>query len=216
MTTNQETGGVLREEILVDARKNGEEIIARARNEAETLLARAAAEADRVKQEQVDRARAEAARRTELILATVPVEAGRLRAGRIESLLSSVHEEACQRLLDRVGFDYREAIITLASHAIDRMEGAAFVVKLAEMDRDVLGDGLAEAIERRVGRPVNVAVSMEGGRSGDGVVVTDKESRQVWDNSLIKRLERLWPQMRHRVAVEAAFVRKTGSGGGAL
>ncbi len=77
-----------------EARRESEEIVSRARQDAEDLLAAAAVEASRVREEQLDRARAEAARRRELILATVPVETGRLRVVRIESLLESVHEEA--------------------------------------------------------------------------------------------------------------------------
>ena len=116
MTTNADSAGILREEILAEARRVSEEIVNRARQDAEALLADAAVEADMVREEQLDRARAEAARRRELILATVPVEAGRMRVGRIESLLESVHEEARQRLLAHDGFEYREAVITLAAH----------------------------------------------------------------------------------------------------
>ena len=85
-------------------------------------MATAAAEADKVREEQLDRARAEAARRRELILATVPVEAGRMRVARIESLLESVHEEARERLLAHDGFEYREAVITLAALAATRWQ----------------------------------------------------------------------------------------------
>ena len=54
-------------------------------------------------------------RQSELILATVSVETGRLRAARVEALLESVHEEARQRLLAREGFEYRETVIALAA-----------------------------------------------------------------------------------------------------
>ena len=203
----------MREEILADARREGEEIVIRARQDAEVFLTSAAAEADQVRQERLDQARAEAARQSELILATVPVETGRLRAARVEALLESVYEEACQRLLAREGFEYRETVIALASHAISRMAGADFVVKLSEADQTILGDGLAEEIAHRVGRPVSITISYEPDITGGGVVVEDAEARQVWDNRLVKRLERLWPELRRQIAVEATFVPKTGSGG---
>lgn len=212
MTTNQDSGGVLREEILVEARKKGDEIVAKAMREAETLLAKAAAEAEGLRQEKLEQARREAARRTELILATVPVEAGRLRAARVEALLEAVHDQALEQLLDRSGFDYRESIINLATDAIRKMAGIDFIVKVLETDHTTLGDDLAEQIERRAGRPVHVSLSLEQGDSGAGVVIVDGQGRQVWDNRFIKRMERLWPEMRRQIAAEANFVPRTGSG----
>jgi vacuolar-type H+-ATPase subunit E/Vma4 len=216
MTTNESSTEKLREEILVEARREGEDVILRARQDAEAFLAGAAAEAEQARRERLDQARQEAARRTELILATVPVETGRLRAARTEALLESIHEAARQRLLARDGFDYRETIIALASYAINRMAGVDFVVKLSEAEPAVLSDGLAEEIKLRVGRPVNITVSLEQEITGDGVVVEDGGPRQVWDNRLAKRLERLWPEMRRHIAVEATFVPKIGSEGDGL
>jgi vacuolar-type H+-ATPase subunit E/Vma4 len=213
MTTNQNSTEILREEILVDARREGEEIVSRARQDAEVFLTSAAAEADQVRQERLDYAREEAARQNALILATVTVETGRLRAARVEALLESVYEDACQRLLAHEGFEYRETVIALASHAISQMAGVGFVVKLSEADRTILGDDMAGEIAHRVGRPVSITISHEPGITGGGVVVEDTDARQVWDNRLAKRLERLWPELRRQIAVEASFVPKTGSGG---
>jgi vacuolar-type H+-ATPase subunit E/Vma4 len=210
---DQNSTEVLREEILAAAQREGEEIVSRARQDAEVFLTSAVGEADRIRQERLDQARAEATRQSELILATVTVETGRLRAARVEALLESVYEEACQRLVAREGFEYLETIIGLASHAISQMAGDGFVVKLSEADQTILGDGLAEKIAHRVGRPVNITISYEPGITESGVIVEDTEARQVWDNRLVKRLERLWPELRRQVAVEATFVPKTGSGG---
>ena len=210
---DQNSTEVLREEILAAARREGEEIVSRARQDAEVFLTSAVGEAERIRQEQLDQARAEAARQSELILATVTVETGRLRAARVEALLESVYEEACQRLVAREGFEYLETVIGLASHAISQMAGDGFVVKLSEADQTILGDGLAEEIAHRVGRPVSITISYEPGITEGGVIVEDTEARQVWDNRLVKRLERLWPELRRQVAVEATFVPKTGSGG---
>jgi len=205
MTTYQDSSEILREEILVDARREGEEIIIRARQEAEAFLTGSAAEADQESQERLDQARSEAARRSELILATVSVETGRLRAARIEALLETVYKEACQRLLDRKGFDYHETLVALASHAISRMAGAAFVAKVSEEDYTILGDRLADEIAKRVGRPVSITISYEPDIA-NGVILKDGEARQMWDNRLGKRLERLWPELRRQIAVQAALV----------
>ena len=210
---DQNSTEVLREEILAAAQREGEEIVSRARQDAEVFLTSAVGEAERIRQERLDQARAEATRQSELILATVTVETGRLRAARVEALLESVYEESCQRLVAREGFEYLETVIGLASHAISQMAGDGFVVKLSEADQTILGDGLAEKIAHRVGRPVSITISYEPGITESGVIVEDTEARQVWDNRLVKRLERLWPELRRQVAVEATFVPKTGSGG---
>jgi vacuolar-type H+-ATPase subunit E/Vma4 len=206
MITNQNSTEILREEILADARREGEEIVSRARQDAETFLTSATAEADQARQELLDQARREAARQSALILATVVVETGRLRAARVETLLESVYEEACQRLLAREGFEYPETVIALASHAISQMAGDNFVVKLSETDCTILGDGLADEIAHRVGRPLSITISYGPDITGGGVVVEDEEARQVWDNRLVKRLERMWPELRQLIAVEASFV----------
>ena len=203
----------MREEILTDARREGEKIVLRAKQDAEVFLTNATAEADRLRQERLDQARVEASRRSELILATVSVETGRLRAARIEALLESVNEEARRRLQAREGFDYHETVIALAADAINQMAGDAFVVKLSETEQTIFGNGLAEEITHRVGRLVNITVLYEEEITEGGVVVEDAEARQVWDNRLLKRLERMWPELRQQIAVEASFVPKTGSGG---
>jgi len=213
MITNQNSPEILREEIVTDARREGEEIVLRARQDAEVILANAIAESDRLRQERLDQARVEASRRSELILATVSVETGRLRAARIEALLESVCEEARRQLLAQEGIDYHETVIALAAQAINQMAGDAFVVKLSEAEQTILSDGLAEEIAHRVGRPVSINVLYEEDIIGGGVVIEDAETRQVWDNRLLKRLERLWPELRRQIATEASFVPKTESGG---
>jgi vacuolar-type H+-ATPase subunit E/Vma4 len=216
MTTNQNSTEKLHEEILAEARKESEEIIARAKHDAETFLTSADAVAERTRQEKLDQARAEADLKSGLIRATIPVETGRLRTSRVEALLESVHEEAQKQLMSREGFEYRETVIALASDAISKMTGDVFVVKLSWADKDILGDGLAEEIAVRVSRSVNITVSLEQDITGSGVIVEEGEGRQVWDNRLLTRLERLWPELRRLIAVETSLVLKRGLGGSTL
>jgi vacuolar-type H+-ATPase subunit E/Vma4 len=216
MTANQNSTEKLHEEIFADAQREGEEIIIRARQDAEIFLTSADAVAARTRQEQIDKAHAEAVLRRNLIRATIPVETGRLRTSRVEELLESIHNEVSRRLLAHEGFEYRETMIILASDAIRQMEGDVFVVKLSWADQAILGDGLAEEIALRVGRSVNITVSLEPDITGSGAVIEDGEARQIWDNRLLKRLERLWPELRRQIAIEASFVLKRGLGGDKL
>ena len=206
-TPNQNSPELLREEILADARRQSEEITRRAQQEVEALLTKATGEADKALRERLDQAHAEAARRKELILATVPVEAGRLRLARVESLLESVHEEIRRRLVARDGFDYRKTLITLAAEAMAQMPGSAFVIRLSATDCAAAGDGLAEGIARHVGRsPLNITISNDATLTEGGVIIEDADGRQVWDNRLLARLERLWPELRRQIAVQTELV----------
>jgi vacuolar-type H+-ATPase subunit E/Vma4 len=213
MTTSENSTEKMREEILAGARREGEEIILCARQDAELSLTGAAAEADKLYRERLDQARVEAFRKSELILATVSVETARLRGARVEALLESVCEEARRRLQAREGFDYHETVITLAADAIKQMAGDTFVLRLSQTEQTILGDGLAAEITPRIGRPLSINVLYREEIGGGGVVVEDAEVRQVWDNHLLKRLERLWPELRRRIAAEASFVPKEQSGG---
>lgn len=212
-TNSDESAQVLCEEILAQARRQSEEILTRARRDAEISLAGAAADANKLGQDERDRAAAEAARRRDMILATVSVEAGRMHAERVETLLESIRQEALKRLRTREGVEYEEAVIILAAGAMGRMEGDSFVVKVPEEDRAVLGNGIAGRIADRAGLPhTAVTVSFASDFKEGGVVIEDAGAHRIWDNRLVKRLERMWPELRRKIAVKAAFIPE-GSGG---
>jgi len=197
---------ILREEILAQARRESEVIVRRAQEEAEALLAKAAGEADKLRRDRLERARAEAARRRELILGTVRVETDRLRSLRVEAVLESVCEEVRRRLATREGIEYREAIVVLAAEAVGQMVGEAFIVRIPPADGSGFGQGLAEEIAQRVGRsPLRVTISEDPTVTGGGVVVQDLEGHQVCDNRFGARLERLWPELRRQIAMQTEF-----------
>lgn len=201
MTPDRRPQDILCDEILADAKGESERIINRARQDAEALLAQSAAAAAKARQETRDRAGAEAARQKELILATVPVEAARMRSAHIEALLRTIHDEARRQLSDLRGSQYREAIITLALEAVSRMAGDSFVLKLSEADRAEFGGVIPGEIATRSGRPdLHIAISDEHSISGSGVIVEDPVGRQVWNNQFDARLARMWPELRRQIA----------------
>ncbi len=212
MVTNQDSAEKLSTEILADARRKAAETILRAKQESEAILNSAAVEADQVRQKILEEAGAEGRRRKELILATVPVEKGRLLAARVEALLDSIYDEARQRLHAHEGFDYDEAVISLSSQAIRQMTGNKFVVRLSGKKPALADDSLAEQIVRRDGRSLHITISHSENPPEDGVIIEDGEAHQVWDNRLLKRLERLWPELRRQIAVQTSLVHKPGAG----
>lgn len=210
-TTNPNSPEILREEILAEAKRESEEILQRARQDAGALLAKAEAEAEQVRHEHLAQAQAEAVRRRELILATVAVEAGRMRSARIEMWLQSILEATRKKIQDRNGIDYRATLIALAAEALNRMIGDTFVVKLSTADRAIFGNGLADEIRQHVDRPVTITIADELGTKDRGPIIQDREGRQIWDNSFQARLERLWPELRRQIAITTSLVTQGGS-----
>ncbi len=190
---------VLRDEILDDAQRQAERLRRRAERDARDILKEADKEAKEDREARLDEARRQAERTRDLVLARVPVEVGRMRAQRLEDALEAVRGRARQRLAE-AGAD-RERVAALAAEAAGCIAGDAVVLELAAEDVPRFGDGLAEDVVRRAGREgLQVSVVERPGTPGDGVVVRDPDGRQVWDNRLAARLDRMWPALRRHVA----------------
>lgn len=205
---------VLRDEILADAQRQAERTLQRARKEAAGIAETAAAELNTWRTRQLNLARTEAQRRTDMILAGLPVETGRMRANRIESLLQSICEEARLRLISRDGLDYRQALIHLSAEAIRGMSGTRFSIILPETDCHLLGKSEIEAIRRAAGRP-DLELEVVGDRNSrdTGPVIRSGEGEELWDNRLTERLKRLWPALRREIAMYAALIEPAESKG---
>jgi len=185
----------LKREILEMARRECAEIISAAEAEAGKILADAEAGAEETWRGISAAALAEAGRRREALLASVPREAGLMRLARQEAVLDSIKAEAL-RLLPAE--NKPAALAALAAQAIGRMEGREFVVSLVPADMGGAA-GLASEIERLCGRQGLILTIEESSVFRGGVLVRDREGRQSWDNSFDGRLARLWPELRGRL-----------------
>jgi vacuolar-type H+-ATPase subunit E/Vma4 len=212
----QHSQEMLREEILTDARRQAERALQHARKEAAEITAASAAEISEWSARQLDLARTEAQRRTDMILAGLPVEIGRLRADRIESLLQSIHDEACRQLLSREELDYRQVVINLAAAAIRGMSGVRFSITLPKNDLPLLGDDEINSIRHLTGRPdLELELTGDPESRDAGPIVYGSDGGEFWDNRLTARLERLWPVMRREIAVRTALLEPVESEGNA-
>ena len=201
------TEQVLQEEILADARRQAQDARERAKKEADAIVAKARIEAENDRRVQAQGAEAEAKRRRELTLATIPVVVGRRRADCIEAALNQIRDEAARLLAARQGFDYRQAVIRLAAEALAQMAGNRFVIEVSDSDSQALGQGWVEEAGRQSGRNgLELSAAPAKMQNQAGVIIRDADGRQVWDNTLLARLERLWPAARRELAVATRLV----------
>jgi vacuolar-type H+-ATPase subunit E/Vma4 len=210
-TPEQQSQETLCAEILAQAQQECERLALRARNEANAIKAQAKTEAEELRQQKMAEARTEAARQRGLILARAPLEVNRERSVAVEAQLQTIRDQARRQLVARQGFDYLETLIALASEAISRMAGDAFVVKLLPEDRMAHGDALTEAIKTRLGHSVSITVVEQSAVREGGLLVQDTQGRQVYDQHLTARLDRLWPELRRQIAARTSLVIKSAT-----
>jgi len=216
MATATDNGSdVLCAEILAEARRQSDAMLRSAAEQAAKIQSDAAAEAEAILRQRRDLAQVEAKRKRELILATVAAEAVRMRAARIEAIMESLRQEILRTLRLRE-FDIRETIVWLAVEAIQGMAGNEFLLKIAAADQSAFGEGLTDEIAKQLGRPsLRLSVSADMAVV-DGVIVKSADRRQIWDNQLDSRLERLWPQLRSQIAVGTGLAGENHVAGGGV
>ena len=213
--TEKQPQDVLREEIISDAQRQAKRTLQRARKEAAAIIETAEAELDAWRTAQMEQARTEAEHRRERIMASLPVETGRMRSDRIESLLQSVYDDACQQLENREGLDVRQMIIHLSAEAISSMTGSHFSITLSPIDLALLDEaGIAE-IRERSERPDLELDIVAGPENKDvGPIISGSDGGELYDNRLPQRLERNWPALRREIALRTGLVETVESSKG--
>lgn len=193
METLGDTVALLRA-ILDGAAREAAELEAAASGEAARLEAGAEKEAAAAGLALVEAARAEGARRREMLLASVPAEAARLRAARLEGLLEAVRSETLALLSAEAR---GPGLARLAALAMAGIGGRAFVLRGAP------GGGLkdlAAQIEKAV--PGAELRFEEDPAMTGGAAAFSADGRLRWDNGPAAMLERAWPGLRTGLAAE--------------
>lgn len=195
-------------EILASARRESDEILNHARAAAQSLLADVETQSKELREQGREQAEKEAARRKETLLATIAVEEIWLRSKHSEALLESIHKEIHRRLLTPE-VKSRETITTLAAEALREMPGTEFILKISIANFSNFGAGLADEIVQFVGRSsLRLKIISDPGITDDGVIVADAEGTRIWDNCLLSRLERFWPELRRQIAISTSLLDK--------
>ncbi len=189
---------ILRREILADASRQAERLLRKARKDADDLKAAAEQAVEAERQKVIGAADKEAARRSGLILAKVPVEVARIRANRAERVLESVHDSVRSRLAAESMTASR--LISLVSEAAKLIDSDC-IVSLSNSEKALLDTipNWTRSVAGECGHSVDVADKpLPEGSTGPCVVAKDGSS--LCDNSLNARLERMWPGLRCEVA----------------
>ena len=206
-TDERDPGAVLRREILEDARRQAERAAARSKRDVQAILATATEAAQRETETLERQTHEYAERRMALRLAKLPIETARLRDARNGALLEELRLATLKSLRARSAAQRRTSTLRAAAAAIAGMEGTQFVVQLSPRGRASWDGAWLAELQGLTARPqLQVSLGADLAEGVEGVVVHDAAGRQLWDNRIESRLARLWPTLRHGLAVRLGLL----------
>ncbi len=195
---------VLGAEVIADAERRAERVRRRGQRDAERIRQKAEEQAGQTSEDILTEAQRRAERVSQMVLATVEVEALKVRLALKEEVIGAALEAAWQRLLAKDDYEYVTVLVELAAAAIAQMPGEEFVVQLGDDDTGRSGEEVCRRIEEAVsvggGRQVRVQLSAEHPRIAAGCVVFSADGRLRYDNSFEARRHRLYQQLRQAAA----------------
>jgi vacuolar-type H+-ATPase subunit E/Vma4 len=137
-----------------------------------------------------------------------------MRAQRVEQELLALCDRVRAKIKQRQWEDYDAILLGLASEAISSMEGDSFILELGKKDRETHGQRLVAAAQQAGRADITVTLGDQPAKIESGVIVRDVAGRQVWDNSLEARLERMWPLLRSQIAERLGIQSNAAPSGG--
>jgi len=195
---------VLSDEILSDAKRRADRTVNRAEREGKKLVERAVKQAEAVRDRALAVAKARLTREEQVFASALTLEERMRRLKAQGMLLDEVLDRAAERLRSRSGFDYPALVRKLAVEGVVAMTGDAFVLRLAEADRDAMAktlpDEVAAAVATETGRDVKVTLADAPAAIDDGVHVESADGRQHVDNTFAGRLRRMRDELRFEIA----------------
>ena len=189
------------EEILADARKKAERTVRRAAREAKQEIERAQKEAEKAASDAIDVARDKAGKEKNTVLATIEVEAARLRLDLEETVITEAFEAARKRLLDKRSYDYQAALSRLAVLAAQAIGGGRFRLAMSADDREAIDiEALRRRLTGQLGRDIELIPADEPARISGGLILHSDDGTKLVDNSFESRLARMHDDLRRQVA----------------
>ena len=198
-----ESGRVLREEILQDARTRAEREVKRAERDAAKVIERAQRRAQRTRDQAATVAQQRADNEAAKARIGIRAEITRRQLNAQEQAVHAVYRRALEQAAAKEGCDYAAVLRAFAADAVRAMAGDAFALHFAAGDGAVHGEAVAVAVVealRADGRDVTVRVGRERHHVSGGVIVESDDGSQVFDNTFEGRLNRAGDDLRDAVA----------------
>lgn len=198
---NQSHEDALIEEIIGDAKKKAQRTQRRAEREARQAVEKAEKEAGGIRQSVAQDAQQRAEKEKDIILATIDLDARRLKMESEERLITEAFDAAKTQMMNKQSYDYPAALARLVAAACDAIGGDAFCVSLSEDDQAQGGlDALSRGVAEQLGRKVTLKLDDTPSPIKAGAMVRSEDGRRAVDNSFDGRLARMREDLRRKAA----------------
>jgi len=196
------------EKILADAESQAQRVIENANRAAEAETEKARKEAQRIQDDILAEAEQKAENLRSRELSTAKIEAKRtlLRAreeavskvlGQVETILKGIREDR-----DRYG----RSLANLAVEAVTAVGEPEVVLKVSQADEGVVDntfiDGVSSRVRELSGDETRIELEFDLEDMGGGCVAKSTQGRVIFDNTFRRRLERMKPQLRAAIIRE--------------
>jgi len=194
---SRELLNVIIEEVKKAAEEECRRILEEAKREAAKIVEEAKQEAERRRRELEERVRREARLKARRRLALKRLEIRRNFLAAREGIVREILEEARRRILEVAeggGEEYRRALKSLIKEAVSNISSRKVVIRCNVRDYKLI-TGMLQELEEEVRRELNREVELRVDGSlflncAGGVLVSDEEGREYFNNTLEARLER--------------------------
>lgn len=191
----------LTEQILKDADNRSKPILRRARRRAEEIVEEAKDDARATREKWREEAEQKVEAERERTIARTRLEVENVHRRGREKILSAARERAKDSLRDFCEkSEYRQSLADLVRESIQSMTGEQFEVLLTERDHDTLGMELIRQLDDQMAEQVAPGPPVRGKDIIGGAIIRRVDRTQICDESYRSRLQRLWPDLRQRVA----------------
>jgi V/A-type H+-transporting ATPase subunit E len=186
---------LLSDEILEYAGKKAARVVKAARREEKDILRKAREEAEREGEALLADARARALRILDRALAGVAVEVRRKVLQAREEVIEAIFREALEHLRQKRLVGYGEVLERLITEALGPMPGEDQLVIVRPEDRARIDRDLLRRVRKRAEggavHPAGLDLADENAEISGGVILRSRDGRCTFDNSFETRLERL-------------------------
>lgn len=183
--------------IMEEAQREARQILDEAEAKASGVIRPVEREVNVQREEIVARAEEQAESYRRHAISAARLSAQNLKLQQREKLLNRVFEAASEKLTELPDAEgYSEIVQHLIRQAVARLEVDAAVIHADARTREVLAQGVLDALGRELGAELRFGNLLE---KSLGVIVETPEGRYRYDNTFTSRLERMHEDLRNPV-----------------